>query len=213
MRTAIFPAILAVAALTVYPAPGQKNKKGAAAKPDAPAAASDKTNKGQAADGTQDFVIGAEDVLSISVYDQPQFNISGQSVRPDGIISMPLVGEVKANGKTPRELETEIAKILSDQYLRTTPRVMVTINLVKSRYFLIEGGVNKPGRYDLLVPTTIIQALVNAGGFHEVANTKKINLLRDGKVIVVFNFNDAIKGKHAEKNIYLKHGDLIAVKE
>ena len=210
MRTATLSAILAVAALTVYPALGQKNKKTAPAKA-APAATAEKASQGQ--DGTQDFVIGAEDVLSVSVYDQPQFNIVSQSVRPDGIISMPLVGEVKATGKTPRELESEISKILAEQYLRTPPRVMVTINKVKSRYFLIEGGVNKPGRYDLLVPTTIIQALVNAGGFHEFANTKKINLLRDGKVIVVFNFNDAIKGKHPEKNIYLKHGDLIAVKE
>ncbi len=207
MRTAILPAILALAALSAYPALGQKNKKAA------PAAADETANKAESADAGQDYVIGAEDVLSISVYDQPQFNILNQSVRPDGIISMPLVGEVKAEGKTPRALEAEIAKILSEQYLRTVPRVMITINTVKSRYFMIEGGVNKPGRYDLLVPTTIIQALVNAGGFHEFANTKKINLLRDGKVIVVFNFNDAIKGKHPEKNIYLKHGDLIAVKE
>jgi polysaccharide export outer membrane protein len=213
MRTAILPAILAVAALTVLPALGQKNKKAASAKPAASAADQDRAGNPQDADSTQDFVIGAEDVLSISVYDQPQFTVLSQSVRPDGIISMPLVGEVKATGKTPRQLETEIAKTLSDQYLRTTPRVMVTINTVKSRYFLIEGGVNKPGRYDLLVPTTIIQALVNAGGFHEFANTKKINLLREGKVFVVFNFNDAIKGKHPEQNVYLKHGDLIAVKE
>jgi polysaccharide export outer membrane protein len=211
MRTAILPAILALAALAAYPAAGQKNKK-AAAKPDAPAS-QETAKKGPDPGDTQQFVIGAEDVISISVYDQPQFQVTSQSVRPDGIISMPLVGEVKATGKTPHELETEIAKILSDQYLRTAPRVMVTINTVKSRYFLIEGGVNKPGRYDLLVPTTIIQALVNAGGFHEFANTKKINLLRDGKVIVVFNFNDAIKGKHPENNVYLKHGDLIAVKE
>jgi polysaccharide export outer membrane protein len=212
MRTAILPAILALAALTAYPAAGQKNKKAAAANPDAPAS-QEKAKRGLDPEDTQQFVIGAEDVISISVYDQPQFQVTLQSVRPDGIISMPLVGEVKATGRTPRELETEIAKVLSDQYLRTTPRVMVTINMVKSRYFLIEGGVNKPGRYDLLVPTTIIQALVNAGGFHEFANTKKINLLREGKVVVVFNFNDAIKGKHPENNIYLKHGDLIAVKE
>jgi len=213
MRTAILPAILAVAALTVYPALGQKNKKAAPAKADASAAAGGKTDKGQDADSIQDYVIGAEDVISVSVYDQPQFTVTNQSVRPDGIVSMPLVGEVKAMGKTPRDLEAEIAKTLAEQYLRSTPRVMVTVNTVKSRYFMIEGGVNKPGRYDLLVPTTIIQALVNAGGFHEFANTKKINLLRDGKVIVVFNFNDAIKGKHPEKNVYLKHGDLIAVKE
>jgi polysaccharide export outer membrane protein len=211
MRTAKLPAILSVVALTVLPALGQKNKKAAPANPGA--SVQDKANTPPDADGAQDFVIGAEDVLSISVYDQPQFTVTSQSVRPDGIISMPLVGEVKATGKTPRQLEAEIAKTLSEQYLRSTPRVMVTVNTVKSRYFLIEGGVNKPGRYDLLVPTTIIQALVNAGGFHEFANTKKINLLRDGKVFVVFNFNDAIKGKHPEKNVYLKHGDLIAVKE
>jgi polysaccharide export outer membrane protein len=213
MRTAILPAILAVAALTVPPAPGQNQPKAAPARQRPPAAAPQETAKEQDPTSTSDFVIGAEDVLSISVYDQPQFNVQSESVRPDGIIAMPLVGEVRATGKTPRQLEDEIARILSEQYLRTAPRVMVTINSVKSRYYLIEGGVNKPGRYDLLVPTTVIQALVNAGGFHEFANTKRINVLRDGKVIVVFNFNDAIKGKHPEKNIYLKHGDLIAVKE
>jgi polysaccharide export outer membrane protein len=207
MRTAKFSAIFAVAALTAFPVLGQKTKKAA------PAADQAKPNQDQDAGATQDYVIGAEDVLSISVYDQPQFTVSNQSVRPDGLISMPLVGEVKATGKAPRDLEAEISKILADKYLRTTPRVMVRVEAVKSRYYLINGGVNRPGQYPLLVPTTIMQALVNAGGFHEFANTKKINLLRDGKVVVVFNFNDAIKGKHPEKNVYLRHGDLIAVKE
>lgn len=211
MRSAILPTILTVAALTVYPAPGQKNQKTQPAVPDAPAAT--QANKADDPDITQEFVIGAEDVLSISVYDQPQFTTTGQSVRPDGIIVLPLVGEVKAMGKAPRDLEADIAKILSEKYLRTTPRVMVRVDVVKSRYYSINGGVNKPGQNPLLVPTTIMQALVNAGGFHEFANTKKINLLRDGKVFVVFNFNDAIKGKHPEKNVYLKHGDIIVVKE
>jgi len=213
MRTAILPAILAVAALTAYPALGQKNKKAKPGKPDVPAAAQANKDTDKDADSTQDFVIGAEDVLTISVYDQPQFAVGGQSVRPDGIITMPLVGEVKAMGKTPRELGTEIGKILADKYLRSTPQVMVRVDMVKSRYYSIQGGVNRPGQNPLLVPTTIMQALVNAGGFHEFANTKKINLLRDGKVFVVFNYNDAIKGKHPENNVYLKHGDLIIVKE
>ena len=211
MRTAILPAILAVAAMTAYPVLGQKSKQAKPGKPDAPAAVQENQDKG--ADVTQDFVIGAEDVLSISVYDQPQFAVNGQAVRPDGIITMPLVGEVKAMGKTPRDLGTEISKILAEKYLRNTPQVMVRVDTVKSRYYSINGGVNRPGQNPLLVPTTIMQALVNAGGFHEFANTKKINLLRDGKVFVVFNFNDAIKGKHPEKNVYLKHGDLIIVKE
>jgi polysaccharide export outer membrane protein len=212
MRTAILPAILAVAALTAYPVLGQKKDKQAkSGKVDTPAVAQD--NKAITPDVTQDFVIGAEDVLSISVYDQPQFAVTGQAVRPDGIITIPLVGEVKAMGKTPRDLGAEISKILAEKYLRNTPQVMVRVDGVKSRYYSINGGVNRPGQNPLLVPTTIMQALVNAGGFHEFANTKKINLLRDGKVFVVFNFNDAIKGKHPEKNVYLKHGDLIIVKE
>jgi len=211
MRTAILPAILAVAVLAAFPALGQKNKKAAPGAPGASAAAQDKKDKNP--DITQDFVIGAEDVLSIYVYDQPQFTVTAQSVRPDGVVTMPLVGEVKAMGKAPRDLEAEIARILAEKYLRTTPNVMVRIDAVKSRYYSINGGVNRPGQYPLLVPTTIMQALVNAGGFHEFANTKKINLLRDGKVFVVFNFNEAIKGKHPEKNVYLKHGDIIAVKE
>lgn len=213
MRTAKFSAILAVAALTAFPGLGQKTKKGAPAADPAKAADQAKANQDQDSGATQDYVIGAEDVLSISVYDQPQFTVLNQSVRPDGLISMPLVGEVKATGKAPHDLEAEISKILADKYLRTTPRVMVRVEAVKSRYYLINGGVNRPGQYPLLVPTTMMQALVNAGGFHEFANTKKINLLRDGQVVVVFNFNDAIKGKHPEKNVYLKHGDLIAVKE
>lgn len=205
MRRAIIPAIFAVVGLTACASQDQKNVKKNTPAPPAAAAQDSET--------TQDFVIGAEDVLSIAVYGEPQFTVSSQSVRPDGIISMPLVGELKAMGKPPRDLEAEIAKTLAEKYLRYTPRVQVTINRVLSRYYMIQGGVNKVGKFDLLVPTTIMQALVNAGGFHEFANTKKISLLRDGKPFEIFNYNDAIKGKHPEKNIMLKHGDLIVVKE
>jgi len=210
IRKALPAAVLAAAALTAYSAQSQKKNQATPA-PSTTPAAQDKKDKDP--DITQDFVIGPEDILSISVYDQPQFTVVGQSVRPDGVVTMPLVGEVKAAGKAPRDLETAIATVLAEKYLRTTPRVMVRVDAVKSRYYSINGGVNKPGQNPLLVPTTIMQALVNAGGFKEFANTKHINLLRDGKVFVVFNFNDALKGKHPEKNVLLKHGDIIVVKE
>jgi polysaccharide biosynthesis/export protein len=209
MRTAIIPAIFAVVALTACASQDQKNIKKNTPAPPA-AAAQEKPSDGEI---TQDFVIGAEDVLSIAVYGEPQFTVTSESVRPDGIISMPLVGELKAMGKPPRDLEAEIAKTLAEKYLRYTPRVQVRVDKVLSRYYMIQGAVNKPGKFELLVPTTIMQALVNAGGFHEFANTKKISLLRDGKPFEIFNYNDAIKGKHSEKNIMLKHGDLIVVKE
>jgi polysaccharide export outer membrane protein len=162
---------------------------------------------------TQDYTIGAEDVISILVYGEPSFNVLGQTVRPDGFVSMPLVGELKAMGKRPSDMETEIAQTLADKFLRYTPKVEVRVDQVKSRYYSINGGVNKPGQYPLLVPTTIMQALVNAGGFHEFADLKRIKLLRDGKLILTFNWYDAVKGKHPESNIYLKHGDLIIVKD
>ena len=164
-------------------------------------------------DITQDYVIGAEDVISILVYGEPTFNAQALTVRPDGIVSMPLVGELKAMGKKPRDLEDEIAKTLADRFLKYTPRVEVRIDKVNSRYFSIDGAVNKPGRYDLLVPTNVMQALVNAGGFHDFADKRHIKVLREGKVVVTFNWNDAVKGKHAENNIFLKHGDIIIVKE
>ena len=199
---------MAIAVLTAGCAAAQKSKP-APAPPAAPAAQD--TNKDQ--EDFQDFVLGAEDVITITVYDLRQFDVVKQQIRPDGFIAMPLVGEVKAAGKHPRDLEAEISKILADKYVRTVPRVTVRVDEVNSRYFSINGGVLKPGRFPLLVPTTIMQALVNAGGFKEFANTKSINLLRDSKVFVTFNFNDALKGKHPEKNVQLKHGDIIVVKE
>ena len=214
MRTALLPAILAVAALTAFSAQDPKtpkNKKATPAKADAPAAAQQSNAK--VPDINQDYVIGAEDVISIFVYDQPQFEVKQQSVRPDGMITMNLVGEVKAMGKAPRDLEAEIAKILGEKYLQTTPRVSVRIDQCKSRYFFITGGVNKPGQYPLLVPTTVMEALVNAGGFRDFADQKHINVIRNNVKVVVFNFKDALAGKHAEKNILLQHGDIIAVKE
>ena len=224
MKLSVLPAVLALASLGCAqqgagtpptPVPAQPSEGSAAlprGTPQAPKVAAPEAAKPDA-DTTQGFVIGPEDVITILVYNEPSFTANQQAVRPDGIVSMPLVGELKAAGKTPHELEDEISKILADKFLRYTPRVEVRVDVVKSRYYSINGAVNKSGRYDLLVPTTLMQALVNAGGFHEFADLKHIKLLRDGKVFVTFNWNDAIKGKHPENNVYLKQGDLIIIKE
>jgi polysaccharide export outer membrane protein len=225
MKLRRLPPALALAAFAAFgqqpgpqvPTPPQP-AKGSAALPkgnpkSAPKKGSQPDQPKSDPDTTQDFVIGAQDVISILVYNEPTFTAPNQTVRPDGIISMPLVGELMAMGKRPRELEEEISKTLADKFLKYTPRVEVRIDKVNSRYFSIDGAVNKPGQYPLLVPTTVMQALVNAGGFHDFADKNHIRVLRDGKVVVIFNWKDAIKGKHPETNIYLKHGDLIIVKE
>ncbi|HWB87006.1 MAG TPA: polysaccharide biosynthesis/export family protein [Bryobacteraceae bacterium] len=153
------------------------------------------------------YVIGAEDVLMIHVWREPE--ISGQFVvRPDGRISIPLAGEVMAAGETPEQLEGAVVKGLSA--VMKSPQVTVSVLQVNSKKYFIQGEVNKPGPYPLVVPTTVLEGLVNAGGFKDFANTKKITILR-GKEQLKFNYKDVTHGKHLEQNILLQPGDQIIV--
>jgi polysaccharide biosynthesis/export protein len=153
------------------------------------------------------YIIGAEDVLSIKVWREAE--LSGPAVvRPDGKISMPLVGEIQAAGITPESLSATIAEGLS-KYM-TRPEVSVSVTVVNSKRYFISGEVNRPGAYPLLIPTTILEALVNAGGFRDFADTKKIVVLR-GAARRSFNYKEVIKGKKTEQNVLLEPGDHIIV--
>jgi polysaccharide export outer membrane protein len=153
------------------------------------------------------YVIGAEDHLAIRVWREPE--VSGSViVRPDGMITMPLIGEVQAAGKTPNQLKEAIAEQLSE-YL-TRPEVLVSVTGIRSKKYYITGQVNSTGSFPLVVPTTILEALSGAGGFQQWANTKKIVILRGNKRIP-FNYKDVIKGKNLDQNIYLENGDHIIV--
>ncbi len=153
------------------------------------------------------YVIGAEDALSIRVWKEPEVS-GGVVVRPDGMISMPLIGEVHAGGKTPVELGKVITEKLSE-YL-TRPEVLVSVTGIRSKKYYITGQVSRTGAFPLVVPTTILEALSGAGGFGQWANTKKIVILRGSKRIP-FNYKEVIKGKNLEQNIYLQNGDYILV--
>ena len=153
------------------------------------------------------YSIGAEDVLLIKVWREAE--LSGPAVvRPDGKISMPLVGEIQAAGITPESLSATIAEGLS-KYM-TRPEVSVSVTAVNSKRYFISGEVNRPGAYPLLIPTTVLEALVNAGGFRDFADTKKIVVLR-GATRLPFNYKEVIKGKKTEQNILLEPGDHIIV--
>ena len=153
------------------------------------------------------YSIGAEDVLLIKVWREAE--LSGPAVvRPDGKISMPLVGEIQAAGITPESLSATIAEGLS-KYM-TRPEVSVAVTAVNSKRYFISGEVNRPGAYPLLIPTTVLEALVNAGGFRDFADTKKIVVLR-GAARRPFNYKEVIKGKKTEQNILLEPGDHIIV--
>jgi len=186
---------------------------------DPAAMAGDKPSKGKpfqagGAPVEKTFIIGAEDVLQIWVVQQP--NISGQyPVRPDGIISVPMVGDIKASGLTTEQLEASIAERLKANEIVIDPSVTVGVNQVKSRKYFISGEVNKTGEQYLVVPTRVSEALANAGGFHEWAKKTSIRIIRimpDGQS-KTFKYNDkeVSHGKNLGQNIFLEPGDHIYV--
>jgi polysaccharide export outer membrane protein len=153
------------------------------------------------------FVIGAEDTLLIQVWREPELT-RPVLVRPDGKITLPLIREMQAAGRTPDQLASDLQKALAE-YIKN-PEVTVTVNQVNSKKYYITGEVNKSGAFPLVVPTRVLDALTNAGGFKEFANTKKIVVLRNGERLK-FNYKEVIKGKNAEQNILLENGDYIIV--
>ena len=158
---------------------------------------------------TKIYMIGAEDVLRIVIWNNGP--MSGEfPVRPDGAISIPLLGDVMVAERTPQQVEEDITRRLIDGQLIRDPHVSVGLTAVHSKKYYIQGEVNRPGSYDLVVPTTIMEGLVNAGGFRDFANTRKIRILR-GSQEFKFNYNQVSHGKSREQNIYLEPGDQIIV--
>jgi polysaccharide export outer membrane protein len=154
------------------------------------------------------YAIGAEDVLYVQVWREPDFTRQ-VAVRPDGKITMPLIGDVQAAGLTPLALTTDL-KDKVGKYVQN-PEVTVTVMDVRSRKYYIDGEVGRPGQFALVTPTRVLEALSMAGGFREFANQKNITILR-GSQTFKFNYKEVIRGKHLEQNIYLESGDHIIVK-
>jgi polysaccharide biosynthesis/export protein len=158
-----------------------------------------------------DYVIGESDVLNVNVWKEPQISQS-VVVRPDGKISLPLIGEVQVSGLTPVQTQLLLANKLQS-YL-TNPQVTVTVTDIRSKVVFITGEVAKPGSYPLLTRTTVLQLITNAGGLGQFANKKGIFVLRtvDGKQQrFPFNYKEVIKGEKAEQNILLRPGDTVVV--
>jgi polysaccharide export outer membrane protein len=157
------------------------------------------------------YRIGPEDVLVIRVWRDPE--VSGPAmVRPDGKITLQLLGELQAAGLTPDGLTQQIFEGLSK--LKKTidkSEVTVTVQTVNSRKYYIQGEVYRAGQFPLLVPTTVLEALGNSGGFREFANSKKVVIIRKGGQRFHFNYKEVIAGKKLEQNILLQPGDQIIV--
>jgi polysaccharide export outer membrane protein len=156
-------------------------------------------------------VIGADDVLDISVWKEPDVS-RVVPVRPDGKISLPLVNDVQAVGVTPSELAATITADLK-KYVND-PQVTVIVTQINSRRVYLVGEVARPGAFPLLPDMTVLQALASAGGFTTYANTKKIHILRmvnGHQIVFPFEYHDVLDGKKISENITLLPGDEIVV--
>ncbi|MBS1875635.1 MAG: polysaccharide biosynthesis/export family protein [Acidobacteria bacterium] len=211
-RYSLFVLCLSVCLGTLANAQQSSTPAPAAEKPvegTAPAKLGDDLKNSVAGVDPKSFQIGAEDILGIQVWREPDFSRQVM-VRPDGKITLPLINEVQAAGLTPDQLTASLTQNLS-KFLNN-PQVIVSVMQVNSKKYYITGGVLKPGSFPLVVPTRVLEALSASGGFRDFANTKKIVILRKGQRLK-FNWKEVTKGKNTEQNIYLENGDYIIVPE
>ena len=166
----------------------------------------------QVAAARQDYRIGTSDVLGIRVWRNPELSID-VPVRPDGRISVPLLGDIEAAGRTTAELRDVIAEQLAE-YI-TAPDVTVIVVAINSKQVFLVGEVLRPTALPLTVDLRVLDAIAAAGGFTPFANKRNIRILRrqeDGGVAEYrFNYNSFLRGNAPESNIQLLPGDTIVV--
>jgi polysaccharide export outer membrane protein len=154
-------------------------------------------------------VIGPSDVLVITFWREKDLSAEVM-VRPDGRISLPLLNDVVAAGLTPEELRLSLMK-QAERFVEDT-NVTVIVKAINSRWIYITGQVNKPGPYQLVGPTTVLQLIAMAGGLLEYADAKGVVVMRNenGKPSNFrFNYNDVVRQKNLKQNIPLKPGDTV----
>jgi polysaccharide export outer membrane protein len=159
----------------------------------------------------EEYRIGPEDALQIFVWKNETLS-RVVSVRPDGKISLPLLGDVQAAGQTPRELRDTLVKRYTE--FIAAPEISVIVNEVKSIKVSVIGEVPKPGRFELKSRTTVLDMLALAGGFGQFASRSRVVILRPegGKMKrLPFNFNKAVSEGGEQENFYLMPGDIVVV--
>lgn len=175
------------------------------------AAEKPEAGSGVKAEAAGTYRIGKGDVLEIHVWKEPVLSRE-TFVRMDGMISMPLLDDLQAAGRTPMEVKKDIQKRLSE--FLETPEVTVVLKEAKSQRFYVIGEVAKPGEYELTTDITVLQAFAMAGGFTEWADKDKVMILRrEGgqEKRVPVSYKDIVKGKNPEQNVFIQAGDTIVV--
>jgi polysaccharide export outer membrane protein len=164
----------------------------------------------QIAIGTSQFTLGAADVIRVNVWKNADLSQT-VTVGPDGFVSLPLLGEVRAAGMTANQLAQDLSSRLSS-YVVSAP-VTVSVVDIRSRQVYVMGQIGKPGGYSLIAPITVLQLIAQAGGLNTFANRKGIFILRGSKGALQrlkFNYVSAIRGG-VNQNINLQPGDTVIV--
>jgi polysaccharide export outer membrane protein len=162
------------------------------------------------------FLLGPEDVLTVTVWRNQDLSRE-VVVRPDGMISMPLIGDVPAAGVSTDVLAKRIAERLVE-YMGN-PTVSVQVKEVKSYYIYVVGEVTKPGKYPLQSYATVLQGISLANGFTPFASKNKmhvVRMVRNGtgrmeEVRIPVGYDDLVAGKSKVGNFILRSGDTIVV--
>jgi polysaccharide export outer membrane protein len=158
-----------------------------------------------------DYVIGPDDVIGVLIWRESEMS-GDMTVRPDGMITLPLVGDVKAAGFRPDELKAHIEKAASK--FVTEPTVTIVVRQINSRKVFITGEVTRPGAYPITADHSVMQLIAVAGGLTEYADANNIMILRvqDGKQRAFkFHYKDVLRGKALPQNIQLMPGDTVVV--
>ncbi len=197
--------VLAMGAMAQSAAPEQKGK------PEEKQAAAPGTLDPSSPEFANQYVVGESDTLRVTVWRETDLSQT-VIVRPDGMISLPLLKDVHVAGMTPAEMEKFLADKLK-AYI-TNPQVTVTVQEIRSRKAYITGEVVRPGPYPLLAPTTVLQLLSQAGGFTPFAKRGKIIVLREegGKQVrYPFDYTKVVRGQNPDQNLMLRSGDTVVV--
>jgi polysaccharide export outer membrane protein len=170
------------------------------------------TPAAESAPAPSGYIVGAADVLRINVWKQPEISQASVVVRPDGVVSIPLVGEVKVAGMTPTQIEQTLVADLK-QYVNE-PRVTVTVTEMGSKVAYVTGEVQHPGAYPVIGPVDVLQIIAKAGGVTPYAHRKSVFVLREingKKQKLPVNYSRIFQGKNPEQNVDLLPGDTVVV--
>ena len=168
-------------------------------------------------DAPAGFLLGPEDELEVTVWKNLELSRM-VTIRPDGLISMPLIGDIQAAGLTADALAQRITEHLK-QYFATTPAVSVSVKTINSYSVFVLGEVTKPGKYQFKSYITVLQAISTAGGFTPYAKKNKLQIMRvteNGdhirrEVHIPMRYDDLVAGRGEPGNIVLHSGDTVVV--